>query len=880
MLIVHFNSKNIPTADLVGSKGLSLIKLTKWGFPVPPGFVLTTRFFEPWMKKVQLSAEWERYIENSLGAKKPACDDLKAFCQTLILQNQQREILEEALQLLNQGHHMDLVAVRSSSPEEDQQGASFAGGYTTSLGVRRDQIEEALKQSFASCFDERVYRYKKSHHVAVDSPQMAVIVQQQLAPETAGVAFSINPITNYYDETVINGNYGLGETVVSGKVTPDTYIVDKVHGKILERTIGSKKTTLKLVPEGGVFQCRPKDPNSLCLSDHQVLEIGEMIKQIGTCYNHPVDIEWAFVDQKLFLLQARPITAYIPLPETLLTKPGERKRLYLDSTLISQGATTAFSVLGSDFFGVQANSLARTFVGTNKMIGLKYGFMEFVGGRLYANLSNVMKLPIRKKLLDSLALIDVLTTETIKNSDISEYIPKLPPRSIFFITVGVTLSALYYAKMGFFAVKAFLNPLSFHAFLRQRTEKLIAETKKRVQNEPSLEQVINITVDFYKQYLFAAIGAYLAGALAKFRIDRLVNKLSPELKKRMIHLEQHLPNNVTIEMGLDLFRLSQFEEIKQSNSDQAFSDKLQQKRFSEKLLSAWDEFMDRYGFRCPMELDIALPRFQETPKIVFQQLKALSTNSDETNNPLIAFEKGTEKRQEALGTLLKEIGKSSRRRKKIEKLYSVYTEFAAYREIPKYHMSLNMNLFRQRVLSLAKSLVEDGRLDYPDQVFDLKIVDLIKGQKDPSLDLKGLAAKNAEYYNRIKNIKNAPRLIDSRGKILRAPLKEMKDNEIIGTPISPGTVRGRVNILIKPDEKPVLPGDILVTRATEPGWTPLFLNAGGIILEVGGLLQHGALVAREYGKPCIAGIDDVTSIFKDGDTIEMDGANGVIRICD
>jgi pyruvate,water dikinase len=155
--------------------------------------------------------------------------------------------------------------------------------------------------------------------------------------------------------------------------------------------------------------------------------------------------------------------------------------------------------------------------------------------------------------------------------------------------------------------------------------------------------------------------------------------------------------------------------------------------------------------------------------------------------------------------------------------------------------------------------------------------DLERGLADPSIDLRALAEKNTRFLKKLRQVRELPRIVDSRGKILRPPQKEAGEGELVGEPISPGLVRGKIKVLHEPDEKPVLPGEILVARTTDPGWTPLFLNAAGIVLEVGGMLQHGALVAREYGKPCVAGIESATLILNDGQMVEMDGANGIIR---
>jgi len=164
------------------------------------------------------------------------------------------------------------------------------------------------------------------------------------------------------------------------------------------------------------------------------------------------------------------------------------------------------------------------------------------------------------------------------------------------------------------------------------------------------------------------------------------------------------------------------------------------------------------------------------------------------------------------------------------------------------------------------------------QVFNITIEDLDVALRDPSIDLRSLMKKRMAYIEKIKNIRDLPHIIDSRGRIPRPPRRETKEGELAGDAISAGVVRGIVKVLHTPDEKPVNPGDILVARATDPGWTPLFINAVAIVLEVGGMLQHGALVAREYGKPCVAGIENVTTLLKDGQVVEVDGGNGVLRI--
>jgi phosphoenolpyruvate synthase/pyruvate phosphate dikinase len=179
---------------------------------------------------------------------------------------------------------------------------------------------------------------------------------------------------------------------------------------------------------------------------------------------------------------------------------------------------------------------------------------------------------------------------------------------------------------------------------------------------------------------------------------------------------------------------------------------------------------------------------------------------------------------------------------------------------------------------VAQTFVVEGRLDHPDQIFDLTIEDIDHALIDSSLDLLVLGEERTVLLNKIKQSHRIARVIDSRGKIYSPPRKEAGPGQLIGVPISPGIVQGKVKVFHRIDEKKLLPGEILVTRATDPGWTPLFINAKGIILEIGGALQHGAVVAREYGIPCVSGLDGATDNLKDGQFVELDGSNGVVRI--
>jgi pyruvate,water dikinase len=335
-------------------------------------------------------------------------------------------------------------------------------------------------------------------------------------------------------------------------------------------------------------------------------------------------------------------------------------------------------------------------------------------------------------------------------------------------------------------------------------------------------------------------------------------------------------------MGLLLHDLSQFPDVQQTVTAREFVEKLDQQQLSAGFMEKWQLFMERYGNRCPREVDIASPRYYEKPGELFKLLKTIASSSDPELTPRRIFENGIKTRKKAVQFLIKVMEKRGKKGKKeiktFRKNYKVLESFATYREIVKYYLVIEFDYIRRKALALAEQWVEAGRLDSVEQMFNLRFEEVVQAEKEPHLNLRPLIAANIAYYRHFKMVLNPPVLIDSRGFIPALPRKITNENEFIGMPASPGTVKGPVKILSRPDEKPLLHGDILVTRATDPGWTPLFLNAGEVLLETSGTLQHGASVARESCKPCIVGLNNITAFLEDGQIVEMDGSTGLVKI--
>jgi pyruvate,water dikinase len=852
-----------------------LIYSKKIGFNVPTAVVLSTEFFQPWVVLLKATPEWKAFTKTKDDVMEAAAKAVKRSCQTLAFSEDQLQILAEVRQYL-QTEDITMMAVRSSSPEEDLEGASFSGIYETVLGVTGDGLEAAIKTCFASALDERVVAYKQKRGYDPFDPKIAVVIQKQIASEVSGVAFSLNPVNNCYDECVINANFGLGETVVEGAVTPDQWVVDKVTNVILEKTPGNKTTAVYIKADGGTESRTPESPTSPCLGDLHALAITELTARVEAEYGKPMDIEWAYKGEQLYLLQARPITTYYKLPEEMITQPGEQKHLYHDANLTEQGLPENLSALGSDLF-ISFAKYMMPGEPTDDFGTIDRGLAFSSVGRMYTHFGRMLKIVGKNNALKTYRITDALGTQILEAMDLKEYIPKKFPKGFMKNFIKTGLGAVMYIKP---LMKARRKPDEYLQHYLDENARLRAELKAEYERDTSFEDFcITCFTRVGSHMNRTQLPALMASETARSKLKKMFKKDPESVQEHLRSIEKAFPDNVTIDMGLLLYELSQFPDVRQTGTAQEFVQKLDANQLSPEFMQKWQLFIDDYGFRGPKELDVATPRYYEKPGEVFALLKTMEGHDDPDWTPQGIYESGAKQRVESVQFLEEYLAKVRPGKvKAFKKSYKRLENFAAYRESPKYYIIMAIDYLRRRALTLGRQWVEVGRLDSADQVFDLRWDEFNQAQVDSSLDIRVLAKTNHDYFAQFNPNNDPPIVIDSRGFIPSLPPRPRKENELVGTPISSGTVRGPVKVLRTPDEKPVLPGDILVTKATDPGWTTLFINAGGLLLETGGTLQHGASVAREMGKPCIVGIEDVTKIIKDGQTVQMDGSTGVIKI--
>ena len=870
-LLVPLASTSTPATEVVGGKGRALIELTGAGFTVPPGTILTAAFFEPWVSAVRTGGAWQELASGyvaSLGD--PTGRDrlvelaagLKSQAGTLELNGDQRD----ALATVRDEFADAAFAVRSSSPEEDLAGASFAGLYETVLDVRAADLEDAVRRCFLSCLDGRVFAYKLNMGFTDPAPSIAVVVQRMVPSETSGVAFSLNPLTNDFDEMLVNAHRGLGEALVAGEITPDAFVVDKVSGHVIEERPASAA-------------------DGACLDRAELGELLSTVRRIESLYGRPMDVEWAFASgsdgQCLHILQARPITAFVPLAAELQTAPREQRCLYIDRAL-TDGLTMSgpISPLTNDYVE-RALALMLGYLGIPKDADLVAGGICLKGSRIYFNISPYMHLMgSREALARQLSQMNMLLADMLASVDMDRYRPAEPPdflRISSLLRMAPRLLWRLRAVLG-----ALMKPILRYERFRRDYDKAQAEYDRWLATPVDHEQPLD---DFLFE-LFVAIGrvtlAATAPSVAVFYyggtdvVNKLIDLDDPAEVALADAIRRGYPDDLVVQMGIAMFDLARQLPPELAEDLDELAARVEQRRLPEAFLADWDAFIARFGCRGPLEMEFANPKYGDDPRVALAQIAPMAASRD-SFDPRAVQERLVAERQAAFAELRAKLPRRKRRR--LERAYRTIENHYDAREMIKHHVTQANARLRERVVRIADQLVEAGRLDSRDDVFELTFADLQAALDGADYDVRSRAATNGAFYRELKRQgRHFPHAIDSRGRIPRPERREDDASTLHGAAMSPGTARGPAKVLNDPFEQSVEPGDVLVAVTTDPGWTPLFVNAAAVVLEIGGELQHGALVAREFGKPCVAGIADVMTRIENGQTVEVDGRAGTVRI--
>ncbi|HJV99777.1 MAG TPA: PEP/pyruvate-binding domain-containing protein [Arthrobacter sp.] len=894
---------------LVGGKAANLGELLSAGLPVPEGFCITTEAYRRATAGTQEGRQQDAdHSENrSLPQLHQALNehartgtahgDLRALAT---LAGRARELIRSAevppdiAAAIRQAYAAlgtDVpVAVRSSATAEDLPSASFAGQQDTYLNVvGAADVVEAVRNCWASLWTDRAVSYRAELGIDASTVALAVVVQRMVDAATAGVMFTANPLTGRRQQAVIDASPGLGEAVVSGSVNPDHFVVDPETGRVSERRLGDKRFLVRALPGGGTETLAMPDAGTdACLTDRQAAELARLGLQAERHFGAPQDTEWAIdSDGRLWLTQSRPITTLYPLPER--AADGAGTRVYLCFSL-AQGLTRPITPMGLATFRLIASSVARA--ARFDVPEPRNGPSPYAeaGQRIYFDLTAVARSTIGRRIVPR--VFDVMEARS------AAVLRRVFEDPRFAVTNRTPLGLLrhvvpvaVHARAPETILRALFRP---EAALR-RVNRFAHEFGKSLGLGPGatpLERLDHAEFVLGNR-LFPIVPAVLPLPALGFAMLELAGRLLggdnrwDDLQKVL----RGLPNNVTTEMDLELWRLATVIRDDGGSSTAvrgqppaALAQQFNAGQLPAVLQSGLARFLDRYGQRAVAEVDVGMPRWSDDPTHILGVLANYLRMEDTRLAPDVQFSTAAEQAEETVERLVAEARARGRLRGAVVRAALRRARlFAGLRELPKYQIVVGLAEVRHQLQQVGKALAAAGSIAVPDDIFFLDFSEARRGLGGSTPpDLCSLVAGRREAYARELERRHVPRLLLSDGTEPEAVpaggpnAAPLVPGTLSGSPASAGIVSAEARVILDPVGAHLEPGEILVAPSTDPGWTPLFLTAGGLVMEMGGPNSHGAVVAREYGIPAVVGVPDATVLLSSGQKITVDGAAGTV----
>jgi rifampicin phosphotransferase len=853
---------------VVGGKGANLGELSRIeGIHVPAGFCISTEAFKrivgetssfnELLDQLSLLKVEDRAKIGEFGGK------IRAFIEGIAIP---QDIIEEITDYLSRFDEKTAYAVRSSATAEDLPHASFAGQQDTYLNIiGKEAILQHISKCWASLFTERAIIYRMQNRFDHRQVYLAVIVQKMVFPQAAGILFTADPVTSNRKLLSIDAGFGLGEALVSGLVSADCYKVQEE--KIVARLIATKKMAIYGLKEGGT-QTQPLEPaqqKTQTLTEPQILQLARLGRQIEAYFGCPQDIEWCLVDDTFYIVQSRPITTLYPIPEA----NDQENHVYI-SVGHQQMMTDPVKPLGLSFFLLTTRAPMRK-----------------AGGRLFVDVTPQLTSPVSRKTLiaamgqhDPL-LKDALTT-LVERGDFIKSLPddkkEQPPAK----SNAGTPSAGFQAQIE--------NDPTIVADLIKSSQISLAELKQNIQTKSGAELFDFILEDIQQlqKNLFdpQSMGVIMTALNASAWLNEKMQEWLGE-KNVADTISQSAPNNITSEMGLALLDVADvirpypavidyLRHVKDDN----FLAELVKFEGGKEIRDAIYAYLAKYGMRCAGEIDITKTRWSEKPAILVPMIITNLKNFEPAASSR-KFEQGRQealKKEQALLDRLKQLPDGEQKANETKRVISLIRNFIGYREYPKYGMINRYFVYKQSLLKEAEQLVQAGVIGEKEDIYYLTFEEFREVVSTNKLDYRIIRKRKDEYklYEKL----TPPRVITSDGEIIAGEYKRenLPAEAIAGLAVSAGVVEGRARVILNMEDAELEAGDILVTTFTDPSWTPLFVSIKGLVTEVGGLMTHGAVIAREYGLPAVVGVENATKLIKDGQQIRVHGTEGYIEI--
>ncbi len=857
-----------------GGKGLNLARLSRAGLPVPPGFIITTEAYRQQARAAGLEPLVERLATLSDRVLEQAADEVRAALESTPVPAQLRAELEAAAA----PYASVPVAVRSSATAEDLPGLSFAGQQDSFLNViGPDQVVDAVVGCWGSLWTARAVRYRARAGIDHRQVTLAVVVQRLVAAEASGVAFTADPLTGRRNRVVVEATRGLGEALVSGQVEPDRYLLDHC-GRLLERTAGAKAVTTVPRPGGGV-ETVAEARSGWAVSDEQASRLARLAVQVEAEYGEPQDLEWALAPDGLWLVQSRPITSLYPLPAPV--DSADELSVYASFGAF-QGVLEPVTPLGQEALVTLLRGIPEVFGGRRPASRALDAVpaLQVAGERLWVRVDPLLRHRVGNRLLSRLLPYgDPAVASTVARLDDPRLAADrggLPGR------VLRRLLRLLPA-----AVRGVRDPVGARTRLERGCEQMVGRCTGRAQQaaaQPTAPARLSARLDAWEDSLTEVFGVLIPRfapimPVAVLAIRRLQQLGGVEALETL----RSLDGNVTTAMDLALWEAAtriradaaSLEQLTGLGTEEVVA-RFRTGSLPQPAQQALTLFLDRYGVRGTGEIDLGRPRWADDPTPVVDSLRGYLTLPDDAEPPDQAYAQGRVAAEEALRRLTGRLPRwQAAQARALVRL--VRGSFGA-RETPKLALVRVLGVLRSALLDSGADLVAADRLDRADDVIFLHLGDLRRAWELDPAELRARVAVNRHRYQAEQRRQQVPRVVLGDGRTFYQGVGG--EGDLTGSPVSPGVVEGLVRVVRSPSGAGLQAGEIMVCPGTDPAWTPLFLTAAGLVTEVGGMMTHGSVVAREYGIPAVVGVHEATQRLVTGQRIRLDGSTGAITLLD
>jgi pyruvate,water dikinase len=883
-IVLSFSKITAADLPLVGGKGANLGEMTQAGFPVPAGFCITTNAFQQFIAAYPDAEHMYQELKSLDPGDVTAVRRVGAHIRTELASIPIPDIVREAIlstwQETGREHH---YAVRSSATAEDLPGASFAGQQDTFLNIQGEaDLLDSVRRCWVSLFTDRAIIYRQRNHFGHRNVYLSVVVQRMVPAEGSGILFTADPVSGHRHTASIDASYGLGEALVAGFINPDSYKVDRRTGRIIDRQIGDKQLAIRPLPGGGTTRetitgdarTRP------ALTDVQVLELVQIGNRIEQHYGRPQDIEWCLAGGQFFIVQSRPITTLFPLPEP---RPDDDAfRIYFSFGHV-QVMTDAMLPMGRSVirillpFGKSSRPLAEN------------PYLCTAGGRLYVDLTPLLHARLPRHLFPRfLSVAEPLSAQIIRDlvhrREFKERPPQVGGRSwdvvrwFFPFYREMMLNLLWRRPEGMLA--------TINQYIANRVAHVQAQLAAAPPGAARLRRAHQILGDIFAGEVLDIAPYVFSGFLAQLLLLRIARRYGAGLDAEATM--RGLSGNVAIEMDLAVGDLADkarqspaLVALLQAGEAEAAFQAAASLPDAQPFWADWQQFIRQYGMRGPSEIDISRPRWSENPDSLLRMITGSLSNAEP------GAHRRHQQRMEAAGEAAAARLETRLRRgllgpvrvKLVRRLLRVGRNLAPMREHPKFFIIQVFGLLRTAILEAGEILHGQSRLCAAAEVWFLNLPELIAVLEDETANPRQMIAQRQAEMAHYQQL-TPPRVITSDGEIpVAAHIRaNIPAGALAGSAVSTGVVEGIAHVVLDPTQETLQPGEILVAPFTDPGWTPLFINAAGLVMEVGGLMTHGSVVAREYGIPAVVAVPEATTRIQTGQHLRVHGDAGYVEI--